>query len=67
MNVGDRVVCKGYFISSNDDSNNDSDLCGVISDIHNNYVELYLEEYDMTIRVSSNKLHYEVNELLKII
>lgn len=64
MNVGDRVVCKGYFSSNNE---NDSDLCGVISDIHNNYVELYLEEYDMTIRVSSNKLHYEVNELLKII
>lgn len=63
MNVGDRVVCKGYFVSYN----NDSDLCGVISDIYDTYVELYLEEYDMTIRVSSNVIRHEVNELLKII
>lgn len=63
MKIGDQVVCKEYFVSGK----TYSDLRGEVKNIYNEYVELYLEEYDMTVRVSPRSLYYEVEELLKII
>ncbi len=62
MKTGDRVVCKEYFSGKTN-----SDLCGEVKNIYDEYVELYVEEYDITVRVSLRSLNYEVEELLKII